>query len=109
MKGINNYNVIIHVDQNNLYKIQFIINIINNYYTKGKFEKCKFIFLINIKSCYYKKDDLKNYPLFDINENIEQLFIEKYEGNKINSNYLEDENNMEIENEEIESEENEGD
>ena len=103
MKGINNYNVIINVDQNNLYKIQFIINIINNYYTKGNFEKYKFIFLINIKSCYYEKDDLKYYPLFDINENIEQLFIEKYEGNKINSDDLEDENNMEIENEEIES------
>ena len=75
----NKFNIIIHFEQFNSNKIQFISDYINNYY---KDDEYNYIFLIHIQRSFYfenKESDPNKeriYSIPNINNNINQLFID---------------------------------
>ena len=71
--------ILIHFDQLNSNKIQFIISFINKNF---KDDNYNYIFIIHIKRSFDQKDD-KIYSILDINPDINQLFIDNLNGKKI--------------------------
>ena len=72
-----NYNILIQFDVFNSNKIQYISNFINNYYNEDRYN---YIFIIYIKRNFDPKNTNRIYYLFDINQNINQLFIDNLNG-----------------------------
>ena len=72
-KNEKNYNIVIHFEQHNLEKIQYISNFIINYYRNDN--NYKYIFIIHIKRNF---GNVKNriYSILDINPEINQIFID---------------------------------
>ena len=71
--------ILIHFDQLNSNKIQFIISFINKNF---KDDNYYYIFIIHIKRHFDQKDE-KIYSILDINPDINQLFIDNLNGKEI--------------------------
>ena len=74
------YNILIHFEQLNSNKIQFISNFINKNYKQDKYY---YIFIIHIKRNFDSKNDERIYSIPDINHDIKQLFIDNLNGKNI--------------------------
>ena len=80
-----NYNIVIHFEQFNSNKIQFISNfIINNY----KDDNYYYIFIIHIKRNFETQNEDRINSIPDINPDINQLFIDNLNANDIKLNDL---------------------
>ena len=89
-----NYNILIHFEQINSNKIQFISNFINkNFKEKDNY---RFIFIIHIKRNFDLKNNERIYSIPNINQDINQLFIDNLNGKEIKLNDLLDKNIKEI-------------
>ena len=77
------YNIIIHFEQIDLNKIQFVRNFIDKYYREGKYEKYKFIFIVHIER-NFSLINKEVYSIIDINEDVNQLFIDNLNAPDIN-------------------------
>ena len=71
--------ILIHFEQLNSNKIQFIISFINKNFND---DNCNYIFIIHIKRSFDQKDE-KIYSILDINPDINQLFIDNLNGKEI--------------------------
>jgi len=80
-KGDDNF-FIMHSNQNELDKINFIISTLKNNYTD---EEIKFIFIVHIKKIMDKKRKEKIYSIPDIDENVDQIFIDNLNGLNISN------------------------
>ena len=78
-KAENNF-ILIHFYQNELDKISFIISLIKNNYAGFNI---KFIFIVHIKRIMDKKRKEKMYSIPDIDETVDQIFIDNLNGLKI--------------------------
>ena len=87
------YNILIHFEQFNSNKIQFISNfIIKNF----KYDKYNYIFIIHIKRNFDSQKEERIYSIPDINPDINQLFIDNLNGLDIKLKDLLDKNIYEI-------------
>ena len=81
----NNYGkdqkILIHFEQFNSNKIQYISNFIFTNYQEE--ENYKYIFIIHINRNFYDEDEKRIYSLPDINQDLNQLFIDNLNGNEI--------------------------
>ena len=91
IKNINSNNtesnmILIHFDQNNSNKIQFLSDYIMNYYKEDKYN---YIFIIHIQRTFDNKEKSdKIYSIPNIYKNINQLFIDNLNGLDISLSYL---------------------
>ena len=93
-----NFVIAINFDDFNINKIQNVTYFIDTYLTKGKYEKYKYILLIYLKRNISVEMKDKIFTRFDINENINHLFLEEL--NIINNiNVQDDENKINFEKE----------
>ena len=78
--------ILIHFDQNNSNKIQFLSDYIMNYYKEDKYN---YIFIIHIQRTFDNKEKSdKIYSIPNIYKNINQLFIDNLNGLDISLSYL---------------------
>ena len=76
-KGADNNFFIMHFYQYELDKLNFIISTLNNNYAD---EEIKFIFIVHIKRIMDKKKKEKIYSIPDIDEKVDQIFIDNLNG-----------------------------
>ena len=70
--------ILIHFEQSDSNKIQFITDFINNYY---RVDEYNYIFIIHIKRNFYKEYERESlYSIPNIYKNINQLFIDNLQG-----------------------------
>ena len=79
-------NIIIHFDQANSNKIQFISNFINKTYIEDN--NCIFIFIIHITRHFIHENYNRIYYIPNIYPHINQLFIDNLKGKKIKLNEI---------------------
>ena len=86
-----NFVIAINFNDFNINKIQNVTYFIDTYLTKGKYEKYKYILLIYLKRNISVEMKDKIFTIFDINENINHLFLEEL--NIINNIHVQDDEN----------------
>ena len=74
------YNILIHFEQINSNKIQFISNFINKYFKQDKYN---YILIIHIKRNFNFENKERIFSIPDINSDINQLFIDNLNGKGI--------------------------
>ena len=77
--------ILIHFEQINSNKIQFISNFI---YRHFKDDNYNYIFIIHIKRNFHSENNERIYSIPDINPDIKQLFIDNLNGNQIKLKHL---------------------
>ena len=89
-----NYNILIHFEQINSNKIQFISNFINKNFKEN--DNYRYIFIIHIKRNFDLENNERIYSIPNIDQDINQLFIDNLNGKEMKLNDLLDKNIKEI-------------
>ena len=84
------FNIMVHFEQIDSNKIQYVSNFIDKYCKEGKYEKYKFIFIIHIERNFFSQNNKTIYSIFQIKQDINQLFIDNLNAPDINLKELMD-------------------